>query len=290
MRVLVRDMSAKAVLVGWLMGTRTYRGLVVTGMAIWALVLFVGFLVRRWRYTLPLVLGLTVAVRFSSLKLGLIASVLAYALIVGLWAYRLLGKSQIDTWPELIHGLPRLWKLHSTWPHLVQGATVRNIRVTPSGVEARGKSDKNSVHLKKKELDLAAGLQAHRVVITPTSPWEFDVLVDWGLEFWGNDSGGKHILYGLVNSTQDIIYVGITGIHRGTDPKMLSAFTEDQLARRAAKNRMKEHREEQPWAAEIADVDVLGIYPDREKVLEAETDMIRRLGSTLYNKVGNAYV
>jgi hypothetical protein len=152
---------------------------------------------------------------------------------------------------------------------------------------AHGKSQKNSAHLKKQELDLAAGLQAHRVVVTPTSPWKFDILVDWGEEFWGNDSDGKHILYGLVNDTQDIIYVGITGIHRGTDKAMLSAFTEDQLARRAAENRLKEHREEQPWAEEISEIQILGIYPDREKVLEAETDLIRRLGPTLYNKIGN---
>lgn len=283
----MRDMSTKAVLVGWLMGTRTYRGLIIFGMATWALCLFVGWTVRRWKFTLAPAIGIVTALRFGSLALSFTTTLAVYAVVAGLWAYRLLGKSQIDTWPELIHGLPRLWRLYRTWPTLMEDASVYNIRVTPTGVEAHGTTKTNSAHLKKQELDLAAGLKAHRVTITPTSPWQFDILVDWGTAFWGNDSDGKHILYGLVNADQDIIYVGITGIHRGTDKALLSAFTEDQLARRAAENRFREHREEQPWAEEISEIQVLGIYPDRDSVLEAEEDMVRRLGPTIYNKQHN---
>lgn len=282
----MRDMSAKAVLLGWLMGSRVYRGLIVSGMAIWALAMFVGWTVRRWRYTLPLLVGLVASLKYG-LVTGAALCIISYSLILGVWAYRLLGKSRIDTWPELIHGLPRLWRLYRTWPTLVDNATVYNIRVTPTGVEAHGKSKRNSARLKKEELDLAAGLRADRVVITPTSSWTFDILVDWGTQYRGNDSDGKHILYGLVNEDRDIIYVGRTAIHRGTEPTLISAFTEDQLARRAAENRKAEHIKEQPWASEISDTEVLGVYPSLEAVEVAEEDLIRRLGPTIYNKEHN---
>lgn len=283
-------MSAKALLTGWFLGNRASRGLVIFGVVAWSVIKGLAWCVRHPKRTAPPVLGLFLGLYwFGSIRAGLIIALVLYVPAIAWWSWRLLGKSEIDTWPELIHGLPRLWRLHRDWPTLEPDTTLTGIVVTPRGLRANLTTTLNAAQLKKNELDYAAQLRAHRVTITPTSPWKAAIEVDYGVQYWGNDSDGKHILYGLVNQDSDIIYVGITGIHRGTDPAMISAYTESQLARRAAENRLREHREEQPWASEIADTQVLDIYPDRPTVLEAEADLIRRLGPTLYNKSGNAH-
>lgn len=284
----MRDMSAKALLTGWFLGNRASRGLIVFAVVAWSAMKGLIWCIRHPKRTVPPMLGLLLGLYwFGSLWVCLIMTAALYLPVIAWWAWRLLGKSEIDTWPELIHGLPRLWRLHRTWPTLEPSTTLTNIVVTPRGVRAKLTSTSNSAHLKKKELDYAAQLQADRVVITPTASWLADIEVDFGRQYWGNDAENKHILYGLVNDNNDIIYVGITGIHRGTEPAMLSAYTESQLARRAAENRLREHREEQPWADEIAETQILGVYDSRGAVREAELDLIRRLGPTLYNKEGN---
>lgn len=280
--------DTKAVLTGWLLGSKRTRTIVLTAGLLWALVKGIAWCIRNPRYSLPPFAGLCIWIRFGSLTAGALTALALYALVILHWAWRLLGKSEIDTWSELIHGLPQLWRLHRTWPYLSE-TEISRIRVTPTGLSATATSGtQNIARLKKDELDLAAGLRADRVIVTPTSSWTGTVTVDWGKEFWNAlEHDGKHVLYGLTDTSGNIIYVGRTAIHRGTEPHLLNAYSEDDLARRAARHRLTEHRHDQPWADEIADTTVLGIYPSLQAVSEAEEDMIRRLGPTLYNKAGS---
>lgn len=283
------DLTVKGLLTGWFLSRRKTRNIVLIGVLFWSAVKIVGWVIRNPHHSVPAGLGLYIWIRSDSFVLGLVTILILYSLILLYRAYRLLGKSEIDTWQELIHGLPRLWRLHRSWPKLSSETTIKGIRVTPNGLTATVISKKNIAHLKKHELDLAAGLRADRVIVTPTSSWEGQIAVDWGQQYWnqlGND--GKHVLYGLVNEDNALIYVGRTAIHRGTEAHLLGAYSEEELARRAARHRQVEHLRDQPWSREISgDPEVLGVYPSLGAVEEAEEDMIRRLGPTLYNKEHN---
>lgn len=87
-----------------------------------------------------------------------------------------------------------------------------------------------------------------------------------------------HIVYRLFGANDEYLYAGITCLYLGTPEHQIAAYSEHELAKRAAMNRANQHRKEQPWGHEIVDVDVdvvRDIYPTKKKARQAETLAIR---------------
>lgn len=92
-----------------------------------------------------------------------------------------------------------------------------------------------------------------------------------------------HIVYQILGEGKSNLYIGYTRLDRGTPAHDVDKYTETQLSERAALNRLGEHRRVQPWANEIVEIKVRGIYPTLATADDVE-ELLIRTEKPKYNK------
>lgn len=202
--------DARSAIVGWLAGRPSLRKLAAFVAAAVALILFIWWCIRNPKYSIPPVLGILAAIQWHSLSIGFQVCVVGYVFCVYLWGRALLGCSEIDTWRELVYGLPRIWRVYRHWPVIVAKVSpsvtrkdevpvLSQMRLSTSGVIATVDTSnvvKNATVLKKIEHDLAAGFRADRVLFKTERNWLSTLRIDWGAHL-----RRQYVLHDLPSST-----------------------------------------------------------------------------------------
>jgi hypothetical protein len=184
-----------SVLTGWLMGRPGTQRVVLAGMIFFGLFKIIWWSFRNPKYSIPVVLGVLSAIQWGSLLTGFWVTLIGFGGSLWLWGRNMIEYSEIDTWNELRHGLPRLWRVHRQWPviaakmqspSLTTGGEVPAIgqlRLSTSGVIATVDTSSVAKHvsvLKKHEFNIATGFKADRVLFRSERNWLSTVRIDWG--------------------------------------------------------------------------------------------------------------
>lgn len=187
-------LDAKSIFLGWLSAKPAWQKLVVVTAIVWALVSLAWWACRNPKYSVPLTFAIWAGIKFRSLNLFLAILALSALAILYWWAYRLLRHSEIDTWRELIVGVPRILTVTNGWVDACDkaGLTRRgdtsapalyDMRLSTSGVIATVDTSvigKHASILKKHEFDLAASYRADRVLFRRDRNWTATLRIDWG--------------------------------------------------------------------------------------------------------------
>lgn len=181
-----------SVLTGWLLGRPGTQKIIFVFMVLAATIKLVWWCFRNPKYSVPPVLAVLAFIQWRSGLIFFTVLIGSSLVITFGWLAWLLRSSEIDTWRELIHGLPRLVRFYRAWkPVCIQqglssdSATpdLSNLKVSTSGVVATVDTSgigKDASILKKYEFDIAASYRADRVLFRRTRNWESLVRIDWG--------------------------------------------------------------------------------------------------------------
>lgn len=187
-------LDARSALMGWLAAKPGWQKLVFFLAISWGLLQFVWWCCRNPKYSLPVIFAIFAGFKFSSLNLALFVLVASSVGITFLWLAKLLRHSEIDTWRELIVGVPRILRVVNRWDEVcdkvglsrrndVGGPALYNLRLSTSGVIATVDTGVIGQHpsiLKKHELNMSASYRADRVLFRRDTNWSSTMRIDWG--------------------------------------------------------------------------------------------------------------
>ena len=189
------QVNARSALLGWLMAKQTTQRLVLITVITIGILAAIWWCIRHPKYTLPVVFGILAGIQFGSLSVLTAVTTAGYLLVIYMWGRALLGCSEIDTWRELVVGLPRIWRVHRQWPVIAakmgspslttEGKVpeIGQLRLSTSGVIATVDTSNVAKHvsvLKKHEFSFASGFRADRVIFRSERNWLSTVRIDWG--------------------------------------------------------------------------------------------------------------
>lgn len=186
--------DARSAFVGWLLSKATIQRLVGLGLFIAGLLVFAWWCIRHPKYSIPPTLAFCAGIYWWSFTVFSWTLVLGYGTVVFLAAYRMLHCSEIDTWRELVFGLPRLWKVYRRWNDVCAKQSklagkdggvpsISDLRLSTSGVIATINTSpigRNASVLKTYEFDIAAAFEADRVLFRRERNWLATFRIDWG--------------------------------------------------------------------------------------------------------------